>query len=145
MFGLMHSHVMHTPRSTNDYLALFGCNRGQLHFQPPGECKDNMWSDYGNTVDIEYPNTLGFKSFTSSKDLVLSDNVRIIRQVPDIGLLGLESLVTITACGTHTLPPPFYFITTAWSVLEIITISFSFLYFIYHAVNFILCSLSDVW
>ena len=71
-------------------------------------------------------------------------NVRNVPQVSDVRLPGLESLMTITACGSHTLPPPLYFITTAWSALKIITLSFSFVYFTYHAVNFILCSLSDV-
>src|ERR1700730_8024278 len=71
-------------------------------------------------------------------------NVRNVPQVSDIGLPGLESLVMITARRSHTPPTPLYFITTAWSVLDIVTISFSFIYFIYYAVNFILCSLSDV-
>ena len=52
--------------------------------------------------------------------------------------------MTITARRSHTLPTPFYFITPAWSALDILTIPFPFLYLIYHAVNFILWSLSTI-
>ena len=65
-------------------------------------------------------------------------------KVPDIGLLGLGSPMAITACKSHTPPIPPYFITPAWTALDLVSISSSFVYFICHAVNFTLCSLSDV-
>jgi hypothetical protein len=144
VFGLIRTHATRTPRSTNDCLALFGRNRGQLHFQPPGECKNNIRSDHGNTTDIDYPNTLGFRPSTSDNNPTLSDNIRNIRQVLGIGLLGLGSPVMSTARRSYTPPTPPHSIIPAWSALDFVSISFPFVYFIYNAVNFILCSLSDV-
>ena len=111
---------------------------------PMPQCKDNIWSDHGNTADIDYLNILGSKSFTPDNDPTLSDNPQNVWQVSDIGSPSLESLMMITARRSHTLPTPLYFITPAWSALDLVSISFSFIYFIYHAVNFILYSLSNV-
>src|SRR3984893_17245629 len=117
---------------------------GSCIFSP----RENVRIIYGLTTETQQMSTI--RTFWDPSHLppirirYYPINVQNVPQVSDIGLPGLESLVTITACGSHTPPSPLYFITTAWSVLEIITISFSFVYFIYHAVNFILCSLSDV-
>jgi len=111
---------------------------------PRTRCKNNIRSDHGNTTDIDYPNTLGFRPSTSDNNPTLSDNIRNIRQVLGIGLLGLGSPVMSTARRSYTPPTPPHSIIPAWSALDFVSISFPFVYFIYNAVNFILCSLSDV-
>jgi hypothetical protein len=64
VFGPVYMDMTRTSQSTNGYLASFGCNRGRLHFQPPGECKDYMWSKHGNMTDTDYPDILRSKAIT---------------------------------------------------------------------------------